>query len=111
MSAVSASRGEGTFTTPILWQGDINEPKQSAFLSVISSGSGQIICECVDQDDRQLSVIVFDIPKTGTIGSYSDKAQYDRMFEHNYVGVKVKVRILSEDQLRIFAIGVTIREE
>jgi hypothetical protein len=65
-----------------------------------------------DESDRQLGSVEFDVPKPGTVGSYGPppKTQFERFFEHVYVGVKMRVRILSEDQLRIFAISVNTRE-
>lgn len=109
----TGSRGEGVATTPILWHGDIIEPKQSHALVLYASGTGTVTVDATDEMGRQINSVRFEL--TGDGDSRSDTvplpSQFQKPFQHTYSGLRLRVKIhAGTEQVRIFALGVRLRE-
>lgn len=109
--ATTGVRGAASAVTPILWHGDFLEPKQSHSLIIYASGAGRVTISAEDETGRQLNTVLFDLPKadqTNYLGVPLQR-QFERPFQHRYTGLRLRVKIESDQQVRIFAVGVRLR--
>jgi hypothetical protein len=105
-------RGDGNVTLPLLWHGDMVNPKYSHSLVLIASGSGQIEVTAHDESGRELTNVVYDIPEDGiTQDSRPLPRQFNRPFQHRYIGLRLSVKMISEQPLRIYGIGVNVKKD
>ena len=71
--------------TPILWQGAINDIKESYSFILQATGKGELQVEAFDERGRYLSAIQFTITEGGVDDNFPDvplSRQYERKFEH-----------------------------
>jgi hypothetical protein len=104
----NGTRGEGYAMTPILWHKDLFNEKQAKQLVVYASGVGRITVQAWDETGRQLSTHLFDLPDVDQAAYFGVplQRQFTSKFEHQYVGVKLKVSIKSDKMIRVFGLGV-----
>ena len=79
-------------TTPILWQGAINDIKESYSFILQATGKGESR-EAFDERGRYLSSMQFLIEDDGADDKFPDvplSRQYERKFEHRYRGVQFR---------------------
>jgi hypothetical protein len=106
------ARGNGYATTPILWHKDLFNPKQGMSLVIYASGAGTIYVDATDETDRKLATLEFMLPD----GDQADftgvplQRQFTRPFSHEYLGVRLKIRVESNKMIRIFGIGILTQE-
>jgi hypothetical protein len=105
-------RGAGSARFPTLWHGDIFSPKQSLHMVLYASGQGEIRVTAHDETNRALSVVNFVLPKTDQIDftGVPLQRQFIRPFSHIYTGLRLSVDVKAGSLIRIFAIGVNIKE-
>lgn len=111
--AASGLRGAGEARTPVLWHGDMLAVKQSHTLILYASGSGRVVVTAESETGRELSATVFELaaPDQADVLGVPLAQQFERPFQHSYSGLRFRVRIeQGESQVRIFAIGVRLRE-
>jgi hypothetical protein len=104
---------EMVVVTPILWQGQMTEQKQSVSFILQATGKGTITVEAFDEEGRALSDMTFDIEPEVTDGTFSDVplvAQYDRKFEHIYRGVQFRFKTNGVGLLKIIGFAVQVRK-
>lgn len=108
------ARGLGEAVTPILWHGDFASPKQSHALMLVASGNGRVVVRAESETGRELSEVSFDVADQGVdrpVFGVPLTQQFERPFRHAYTGVRLRVRVeAGPGQVRIFAIGVRLRE-
>ncbi|WP_419833734.1 hypothetical protein [Endozoicomonas atrinae] len=103
---------ECSFTTPILWQGSLSSPKQAHSLILQASGSGRVLVEAFDEQDRPLKTLAFDIEDTQGdehIPSRSLHRQYEQQLPIRYIGLQLRFTITSRvgGLLRIVGFAIT----
>ena len=99
--------------TPILWQGAINDVKESYSFILQATGKGEITVEAFDERGRYLSSMVFLIEEDGVDDKFPDvplSRQYERKFEHRYRGVQFKLTTKGKDLLKVIGFAVTVRQ-
>lgn len=113
VSSKDGIRGDGSFTLPMLFQKDAFNPKMSQSLAVIAAGAGSIEVMATDETGRQLGVTLFDLPADdqATYDGVPLQRQFTRDFRHKFNGLRLKFTIKSNSLVRIYAIGVFIKEE
>ena len=105
--------GAGSATLPILWHDDIFTPKRGMHLVLYASGYGVVEVKAQDETGRELGVTRFELPKQDQI-DYAGvplQRQFIRLFNHEYVGIKLSVSVMAKASVRIFAIGVNIKKD
>lgn len=103
---------EMVVTTPILWQGALNDIKESYSFILQASGNGQIQVEAFDERGRSLSAMQFLIDASGADDNFPDvplQRQYERKFEHRYRGVQFRFTTRGKGLLKIIGFAVTVR--
>ena len=99
-------------TTPILWQGAINDVKESYSFILQATGKGELIVEAFDERGRYLSAMNFLIEGDGVDDKFPDvplSRQYERKFEHRYRGVQFKLTTKGKGLLKVIGFAVTVR--
>jgi hypothetical protein len=106
-------RGAGSVNLPILWHGDIFNPKDGLHIVLYASGSGRVVVTTHDETQRELSVVVFDLPEDDQTDYYGVplQRQFIRPFQHQYIGVRMSLKVESEKMVRVFAVGLNIKVE
>lgn len=103
---------EMVVTTPILWQGAINDVKEAYSFVLQATGTGELQVEAFDERGRYLSALQFLIDATGTDDKFPDvplQRQYERKFEHRYRGVQFRFTTRGKGLLKIIGFAVTVR--
>lgn len=98
--------------TPILWQGAINDIKESYSFILQATGKGELQVEAFDERGRYLTSMQFLIEDGGAVNKFPDvplSRQYERKFEHRYRGVQFKLSTRGKGLLKIIGFAVTIR--
>ena len=98
--------------TPILWQGAINDTKESYSFILQATGKGELQIEAFDERGRYLSAMQFLIEGDGIENKFPDvplNRQYDRKFEHRYKGVQFRFTTRGKGLLKIIGFAVTVR--
>jgi hypothetical protein len=99
-------------TTPILWQGAINDVKESYSFILQATGKGELQVEAFDERGRYLSSMQFLIEEDGADDKFPDvplSRQYERKFEHRYRGVQFRFTTRGKGLLKIIGFAVTVR--
>ena len=99
-------------TTPILWQGAINDTKESYSFILQATGKGELLVEAFDERGRYLSALSFLIEDGGADDKFPDvplSRQYERKFEHRYRGVQFRFTTKGKGLLKIIGFAVTVR--
>lgn len=100
-------------TTPILWQGSINDTKESYSFILQATGQGELQVEAFDERGRYLSALQFLIQDGGADDKFPDvplNRQYERKFEHRYRGVQFRFTTRGKGLLKIIGFAVTVRQ-
>ena len=103
---------EMVVTTPILWQGAINDTKESYSFILQATGKGELQVEAFDERGRYLSAIQFLIEGDGADDKFPDvplQRQYERKFEHRYRGVQFRFTTKGKGLLKIIGFAVQVR--
>jgi hypothetical protein len=103
---------EMVVTTPILWQGAINDVKESYSFILQATGTGELQVEAFDERGRYMSAMQFLIDATGADDNFPDvplQRQYERKFEHRYRGVQFRFTTRGKGLLKIIGFAVTVR--
>lgn len=103
---------EMVVTTPILWQGAINDIKESYSFILQATGKGELQVEAFDERGRYLSAMQFLIEDGGADDKFPDvplSRQYERKFEHRYRGVQFRLTTRGKGLLKIIGFAVTVR--
>jgi hypothetical protein len=103
---------EMVVTTPILWQGSINEIKEASSFIMQAVGSGTIQVEALDERGRELSTLQLLVDDTASDDNFPDvplSRQYERRFEHRYRGVQFRFTSKGSGPLKIIGFAVTVR--
>tara|TARA_B100000749_G_scaffold113073_1_gene86362 strand:+ start:6753 stop:8246 length:1494 start_codon:yes stop_codon:yes gene_type:complete len=103
---------EMVVTTPILWQGAINDVKETYSFILQATGKGEVQVEAFDERGRYLSALQFLIEEDGADDKFPDvplSRQYERRFEHRYRGVQFRFTTRGKGLLKIIGFAVTIR--
>lgn len=103
---------EMVVTTPILWQGAINDTKESYSFILQATGKGELQVEAFDERGRYLSAMQFLIEDGGADDKFPDvplSRQYERKFEHRYRGVQFRFTTKGKGLLKIIGFAVTVR--
>ena len=103
---------EMVVTTPILWQGAINDVKETYSFILHATGKGEVQVEAFDERGRYLSALQFLIEEDGADDKFPDvplSRQYERRFEHRYRGVQFRFTTRGKGLLKIIGFAVTIR--
>lgn len=103
---------EMVVTTPILWQGAINDVKESYSFILQATGRGELQVEAFDERGRYLSAMQFLIEEDGADDKFPDvplSRQYERKFEHRYRGVQFRFTTRGKGLLKIIGFAVTVR--
>lgn len=103
---------EMVVTTPILWQGAINDIKESYSFILQATGQGELQVEAFDERGRYLSSMQFLIEDDGADDKFPDvplSRQYERKFEHRYRGVQFRFTTKGKGLLKIIGFAVTVR--
>jgi len=111
--ATSGLRGEGVARTPVLWHGDVLALKQSHSMILYASGAGRVVVTAENETGRELSAVVFELAAPGRADSLGVPLpqQFERPWQHSYSGLRLRVKIeQGAAQVRVFAIGVRLRE-
>lgn len=98
--------------TPILWQGAINDIKESYSFILQATGKGELQVEAFDERGRYLSSMQFLIEDGGAVNKFPDvplSRQYQRKFEHRYRGVQFRFTTRGKGLLKIIGFAVTVR--
>lgn len=98
--------------TPILWQGSINDQKQSSTLVMQATGKGRVIVNAYDESGRHLSRIPFEIETDSEDDSFPDvplSVQYERRFEHLFRGVRLVITAEGSGLVKIIGFAITVR--
>ena len=103
---------EMVVTTPILWQGALNDVKESFSFILQGTGKGELQVEAFDERGRYLSSMQFLIEDGGADDKFPDvplSRQYERKFEHRYRGVQFRFTTRGKGLLKIIGFAVTVR--
>lgn len=103
---------EMVVTTPILWQGAINDTKESYSFILQATGKGELQVEAFDERGRYLSALQFLIEDGGADDKFPDvplSRQYERKFEHRYRGVQFRFTTKGKGLLKIIGFAVQVR--
>ena len=103
---------EMVVTTPILWQGAINDIKESYSFILQATGKGELQVESFDERGRYLSSMQFLIEDDGADDKFPDvplSRQYERKFEHRYRGVQFRFTTSGKGLLKIIGFAVAVR--
>jgi len=103
---------EMVVTTPILWQGAINDIKESYSFILQATGKGELQVEAFDERGRYMSSMQFLIEDDGVDDKFPDvplSRQYERKFEHRYRGVQFRFTTRGKGLLKIIGFAVTVR--
>lgn len=103
---------EMVVTTPILWQGAINDTKESYSFILQATGKGELQVEAFDERGRYLSALQFLIEDGGADDKFPDvplSRQYERKFEHRYRGVQFRFSTKGKGLLKIIGFAVQVR--
>jgi hypothetical protein len=103
---------EMVVTTPILWQGAINDMKESYSFILQATGKGELQVEAFDERGRYMSSMQFLIEDDGVDDKFPDvplSRQYERKFEHRYRGVQFRFTTRGKGLLKIIGFAVTVR--
>ena len=103
---------EMVVTTPILWQGAINDMKESYSFILQATGKGELLVEAFDERGRYMSSMKFLIEDDGADDKIPDvplSRQYERKFEHRYRGVQLRFTTSGKGLLKIIGFAVTVR--
>ena len=103
---------EMVVTTPILWQGAINDIKESYSFILQATGKGELQVEAFDERGRYLSSMQFLIEDDGADDKFPDvplSRQYERKFEHRYRGVQFRFTTSGKGLLKIIGFAVAVR--
>lgn len=98
--------------TPILWQGAINDTKESYSFILQATGKGELQVEAFDERGRYLSALQFLIEDGGADDKFPDvplQRQYERKFEHRYRGVQFRFTTKGKGLLKIIGFAVQVR--
>ena len=98
--------------TPILWQGSVNDVKESHSFLLQATGTGTLQVEAFDERARPLSTMQFQIEDDGEDDNFYDvplSRQYDRKFEHRYRGVQFKFTAKGSGLMKIIGFAVLVR--
>ena len=109
---VTTHSPEMVVTTPILWQGAINDTKESYSFILQATGRGELQVEAFDERGRYLSAIQFLIEGGGADDKFPDvplQRQYERKFEHRYRGVQFRFTTKGKGLLKIIGFAVQVR--
>ncbi len=109
---VTTHSPEMVVTTPILWQGAINDTKESYSFILQATGKGELQVEAFDERGRYLSAIQFLIEDGGADDKFPDvplQRQYERKFEHRYRGVQFRFTTKGKGLLKIIGFAVQVR--
>lgn len=110
---VEGGRPAGRASLPVLWHSDFLNTKQSHSLVLFAAGDGRVTVSATDEAGRSLGNVVFDISSGGRANVLGPMPmrQFERMFQHSYTGLRLRLAVdESNKQLRIFAIGIRLRE-
>jgi hypothetical protein len=100
-----------TIETPVLWQGALNDYKESHSIIIQASGKGVLTIEAFDERGRLLSSQVVEIQGDAD-DSFPDvplNRQYERKFEHRYRGVQFRFTVEGSGVIRITGFAVLVR--
>mgnify|MGYP001071985018 CR=1 FL=1 len=103
---------EMVVTTPILWQGAINDIKESYSFILQATGKGELQIEAFDERGRYLSAMQITIEDDAADDNFPDvplSRQYERKFEHRYRGVQFRFTTRGKGLLKIIGFAVTVR--
>jgi len=103
---------EMVVTTPILWQGSINDIKEGHSFVMQATGTGAVQVEAFDEKGRYLSSLQLLVDDTGSDDNFPDvplSRQYERRFEHRYRGVQFRFTSKGNGPLKIIGFAVTVR--
>jgi hypothetical protein len=98
--------------TPILWQGALNDIKESYSFVLQATGQGELQVEAFDERGRYLSSMQFLIEEGGADGKFPDvplSRQFERKFEHRYRGVQFRFTTRGKGLLKIIGFAVMVR--
>lgn len=108
----SVHRGAGSALFPVLWHKELFQPKRGLHMVLYAAGSGRVTIASHDETGRELAVTVFDLPadaQTDYVGVPLQR-QFIRPFQHEYIGLRLRIKVESTRVVRIFAIGVNTKE-
>jgi len=102
--------------TPVLWHGKINENKSTNSLIVQAAGSGVVTIRAVDDTNRDMATLSFEITEDSVDDSFMDvplSQQYTRKFEHQYLGVQFYITLAptGPGPMRITGFAVGVKKE
>lgn len=105
-------RAEGYAVTPFLWHKDIFQSKRSTALAMYASGVGSIYVDAWNETGRPLGTTEFVLPDKdqNDFKGVPIQQQYTKPFEHEYKGLKLRIRMGKGKMIRVFGIGVLTKE-
>ena len=98
--------------SPILWQGALNDTKESYSFILQASGKGEVQVEAFDERGRYMSSMQFLIEGGSVDDKFPDvplNRQYQRKFEHRYRGVQFRFTASGTGLLKIIGFAVLVR--
>lgn len=99
--------------TPVLWNGSLNDIKNSHSIVVQASGQGTIKIEGFDERGRALSTKMVNIDDGLSDDSFGDvplNRQYENKFEHRYRGLRLRFTVEGKGLIRIAGFAVLVRK-
>lgn len=103
-----------TVVTPVLWQGALNDKKESVSFILQASGQTEMLVEAFDERGRAMSSYVINVDDTAADDNFPDvplSRQYERKFEHNYRGLQFRITAQGTGTVRIIGFAVTVRRQ
>jgi hypothetical protein len=98
--------------TPIIWNGALNDMKDSHSFVLQASGKCTIVVEAFDERGRQLSSYNINVDDGAADDNFTDvplNRQYERKFEHRYRGLKFRFTVTGTGLVRIVGFAVLVR--
>jgi hypothetical protein len=98
--------------TPILWQGDMDNQKESTSLILQATGSGDILVEAFDDQGKTLGSIEVKVSKRDDEDAFPDlplERQYILPFQRRYRGLQLRFTCTGKGLLRITGFAVVLR--
>ncbi|CAB4159207.1 hypothetical protein UFOVP708_64 [uncultured Caudovirales phage] len=103
----------GRAVTPMLWLGSLTEPKQASRLMLLADGVGEVIVRASDDEGRDLGAVEFSLtpPPDGVSAAQAGERSLTQPFPRRFTGLRLTIEVNPKSRVRIFGLGVIVKED
>jgi hypothetical protein len=101
-----------TVWTPELWQGALNQKKESAALILQASGKGTVEIAAFNEEGESLGGMTINIDDTAEDDDFTSSPlsrQYERPFARQYRGIRFRLTVTGRGLVRIIGFAILVK--